>query len=975
MDAQAASPVNSGTSNPSANVAGGRIVVDTSQLDAAARNVAQSSRAMQQSMQQISSSTTSSMRQITVSTNAASASTAMAARNMVSSWKTVSVGIGLAIGQLSTLSGLLAVVGVAGAQHIKRVNATFEILAGSQERANELTDQLRRLADETGQPFLDLKESAVSFLPAIKGTNVELSKTVLLAQRLLMKDPTARVKDAVIALNEFLSGEYISLARRFEIPREAVQQILQDSGGDTSKAIQGLSDYLDALGLTEDALRTLGAEGVFTFSALRSEATETMAVAFTPFLNEVMLPLVRAFGDFFRELRKVNPELQRTVGIAMGLAGLPALMGRIPGVSQMLGSTGSKALTYAGVGAASLYVGTQAGAAITTKAGIGEHKGLSQEEALNKSGDRLKQFAVIAVDKIGEIVKALNFVGLVFESGGEMFAAVIKTGAALVGYALAELTDVIGAFVRALGGMLQQLDKVDLGVFGTLDLGTAGAAASFGKAADDIERFADSMRTSPEEMMEWADRLKEGMFNKEFGEDFDRFNKKVDDFVIGFAESIGVIEEKTPIIVSAMQKIGSAFQALAAQAPTERGPLFNQEQIDAFAKFQDDLQQIEADKQEQREEQLKQHEQDKLEAEQDYQRSLSLMLEDEKLRQQQAAKDLAERIAGIRQDLAENEAEGASEYHERLADLAEQYQESQAKRLQAHQRDMERMQAQHRDNLLSAASRLDARAVYEEQRSYDRARKDKQEAFDEEAKEQQKQYEKTLTQEREAYEARLQENRENAEKQIRELQEQHAKEEAERAADFQRRLTRMSEEHAQQMARMDQQNADRLAQIDAQAAKEAAARETAFANEFNELSTHEANKLNIQREYQALTEKELREWWERQRGIFNNNAGGASGPTLPTRQVGGPIYRRGAHDLEPGEYVIRRDTAALLRRMYGGEITPARLMGAGASGGDHRRTIIMKGDIIVQEAKTPHDTAQVVRAEFGKMLAEIGMPA
>ena len=81
-------------------------------------------------------------------------------------------------------------------------------------------------AEQTGQPFVDLAESATGFLNTVRGTNAEMDTMISLATRLRIVDPTARSRDVAIALREFASGEARSLAARFELPRTVVSGIL-----------------------------------------------------------------------------------------------------------------------------------------------------------------------------------------------------------------------------------------------------------------------------------------------------------------------------------------------------------------------------------------------------------------------------------------------------------------------------------------------------------------------------------------------------------------------------------------------------------------------------------------------------------------------------------------------------------------------------------------------------------------------------
>jgi hypothetical protein len=79
--------------------------------------------------------------------------------------------------------------------------------------------------------------------------------------------------------------------------------------------------------------------------------------------------------------------------------------------------------------------------------------------------------------------------------------------------------------------------------------------------------------------------------------------------------------------------------------------------------------------------------------------------------------DLNERIADATADTNERIADATEETNKRVADIERDY-----------QRDRERSERDHRDRLLDAAARLDAQAVYNEQRSFARSEREAEEA-------------------------------------------------------------------------------------------------------------------------------------------------------------------------------------------------------------------------------------------------------
>lgn len=177
--------------------------------------------------------------------------------------------------------------------------------------------------------------------------------------------------------------------------------------------------------------------------------------------------------------------------------------------------------------------------------------------------------------------------------------------------------------------------------------------------------------------------------------------------------------------------------------------------------------------------------------------------------------DVAEQSARQRvQWEAETErqiAEARSKTADRIADIEEKY-----------NRDQERRAAQHRDNLIDAAGRLDAKAVAEEQRNFARASQDAKQARDEQIADARDALNEQITEQRAALQRRIDEQAANDAQRIEDMKAafalQTAQEDAERAI----RLQRQAEDHDDQLVELARQHADRIQQIKDQAADERA---------------------------------------------------------------------------------------------------------------------------------------------------------
>lgn len=148
-----------------------------------------------------------------------------------------------------------------------------------------------------------------------RDTGANLQALVDLTQRLEIKSPEQGVGGARIALSEALSeGNITSLRRRFEIPKEAIEG-LTDASLSAEERLQVLSNYLDSIGITSEAVAGRVDESAMAYRRLSAE------------LEDFSTSVGSGLADFFARSAE---GLSRVVGLINGnpkaIAELKALL-------------------------------------------------------------------------------------------------------------------------------------------------------------------------------------------------------------------------------------------------------------------------------------------------------------------------------------------------------------------------------------------------------------------------------------------------------------------------------------------------------------------------------------------------------------------------------------------------------------------------------------------------------------------------
>lgn len=191
-----------------------------------------------------------------------------------------------AFGQLITES-------VRAAQVLETTEASLVgIFEGNEEAALAALDRIREESIRLG---VDISELAPAFLPRLENLD-QFARVAELAAGLARIDPAQGAPGARIALQEALSGELLTLRRRFEIDIRPIQQA-QEELGEMEGLLVGLQNVLAARG---QDFETLGDTAAFTFGQTRTLAEDAQKTFGEPILDALKEDF-QAINDFILE--------------------------------------------------------------------------------------------------------------------------------------------------------------------------------------------------------------------------------------------------------------------------------------------------------------------------------------------------------------------------------------------------------------------------------------------------------------------------------------------------------------------------------------------------------------------------------------------------------------------------------------------------------------------------------------------------
>jgi hypothetical protein len=225
------------------------------------------------------------------------------------------LGFGAATIGLNALGGVGDLVhealGVGLASDLEGLTAQFAAFTGSGDQASSILASVRKEADLTPFGFQELASAAATLLPAAKQSGTALFDLIHPAEILAALNPEQGLTGAAFALREALSGDFVSIVDRFNLPRDRINTLRKEG----VPALQAISM----------ALAEMGAD--MNLVTLRAQTTAGRLSTFQDQLSSIEIqagkPILAALGG----------ELDRFSGI------ITSGQGGLEGFATSLGTT------------------------------------------------------------------------------------------------------------------------------------------------------------------------------------------------------------------------------------------------------------------------------------------------------------------------------------------------------------------------------------------------------------------------------------------------------------------------------------------------------------------------------------------------------------------------------------------------------------------------------------------------------------
>lgn len=160
-------------------------------------------------------------------------------------------------------------------------------------------------AAQTPFAFEDMARATASLIPAAKQSGKEIEELISVAEILAASNPAEGLEGAAFSLREALSGDFVSIVERFNLPRQRLKE-LKDEG---VPALEAVSTAMRELGLDAELVTNLSQTATGRISTVKDNLLGIAAAFTQPF-----------FAVFSESLGSLIPKLEEIRPIAENVA-------------------------------------------------------------------------------------------------------------------------------------------------------------------------------------------------------------------------------------------------------------------------------------------------------------------------------------------------------------------------------------------------------------------------------------------------------------------------------------------------------------------------------------------------------------------------------------------------------------------------------------------------------------------------------
>ncbi|MFB6475777.1 hypothetical protein ACFCW7_23235 [Paenibacillus glucanolyticus] len=188
---------------------------------------------------------------------------------------------------------------IGGAANLELQSMQLEALVGDAQKAQKLFNDMNDLGAVSTFSEGDFLEGAKAFLPLTKDLD-QINQLVKLQERFAASNTNEGMEGAAFSLREALSGDTVSMAERFNVPKSMLQNLKKATS--MNDKIKAMDDILNKMGYTQEYLTKVNEAAASQWDNLGANIQMKFARAGTAALKELK-PFLKDLNAFLQSDR------------------------------------------------------------------------------------------------------------------------------------------------------------------------------------------------------------------------------------------------------------------------------------------------------------------------------------------------------------------------------------------------------------------------------------------------------------------------------------------------------------------------------------------------------------------------------------------------------------------------------------------------------------------------------------------------
>ena len=261
----------------------------------------------------------------------------------------VASGAAAGIAGVTAALGAATMAGLSYNNSVEQAGAKIQAFTKDHEETARILQMVQERASLTPFAYTEMANAASALMPTARAANAPLEDLLEISEILAASNPAQGLEGASVALREAVSGDYVSLIERFNMPRQFINQLKEEG----VPALEIVRQSLASLGFDTDLVAGLAntAEGRWstfqdTLQALAGQITQPIFNAFSGGLggiNAKLTEMAPMLEEFAGQVAYVIEGIINGFSDAQGpINALAEYSGELPGVWQQVSEAATK---------------------------------------------------------------------------------------------------------------------------------------------------------------------------------------------------------------------------------------------------------------------------------------------------------------------------------------------------------------------------------------------------------------------------------------------------------------------------------------------------------------------------------------------------------------------------------------------------------------------------------------------------------